>query len=371
MRKFFEQPIDWVILIITILLITVGAVTIYTITFANNGTSLALSQAMFGIFGLILLIVFMFTDYRQLGNYSWIIFILTLALLVPLLPFWASKIPFVLKVFGAHRWLDFGVIQFQPAEILKLTAAIFAAKFIASKEGNVKPITLIVYLLITIVSFGLIVLQPDLGTASVVLVVMSSIFLASRPSYKLLLSLTIIVLILLPTLYSNLKPYQVRRVQTFLNPGSDPQGAGYNVSQAIIAVGSGGLMGKGFGQGSQTVLNFLPVPHADFIFAGYAEATGFIGSSFLVLLYFVLVYRSVNIARDSTDLFGKYLAIGIASKFAFQSFVHIGMNIGIMPVTGIPLPFMSYGGTALVIDMASIGILQSINIRHHMAKYKS
>ncbi|MEX0594761.1 MAG: FtsW/RodA/SpoVE family cell cycle protein, partial [Patescibacteria group bacterium] len=162
----------------------------------------------------------------------------------------------------------------------------------------------------------------------------------------------------------NLQPYQQQRIETFLNPASDPLGEGYNVIQSLIAVGSGGLSGQGFGQGSQTVLNFLPVPHADFIYAGYAEATGFIGSSILLILYVILVFRAITIARDSTDPFGQLLALGIATKFFFQTAVHIGMNVGLLPVTGIPLPFMSYGGTALIVDMALIGILESIAIRH-------
>ena len=165
-------------------------------------------------------------------------------------------------------------------------------------------------------------------------------------------------------MYVNLQGYQKSRIETFLNPASDPLGEGYNVQQSLIAVGSGGLTGRGFGQGSQTVLNFLPVPHADFIYAGYAEATGFIGSSVLLLLYVVLVFRALSIARDSNDPFGQLIAIGIATKFFFQVTIHLGMNVGLLPVTGIPLPFMSYGGTALIIDMALIGVLESIAIRH-------
>ena len=179
----------------------------------------------------------------------------------------------------------------------------------------------------------------------------------------------------MPIVYSSLKPYQKTRVQTFLSltkkdsemtdeEQEKKKKEYYNVEQARIAVGSGGLTGRGFGQGSQTVLNFLPVAHSDFIFAGFAEAMGFIGSLTLIILYTLLIWRIISVAQISADPFGRYIAIGIAAKFFIQIVVHVGMNLGIMPVTGIPLPFMSYGGTAAIIDMACVGLVESIHIRH-------
>ncbi|MEX2361857.1 MAG: FtsW/RodA/SpoVE family cell cycle protein, partial [Patescibacteria group bacterium] len=246
-------------------------------------------------------------------------------------------------------------------------AAIIAAKILAPVIGQINIRKILMYLIFAAVPLIMVVVQPDLGTTTIILTIFIAVFIGAKPSWRVLVGMVIAMVIGLGLLLSNLhnlQPYQQQRIETFLNPASDPLGEGYNVIQSLIAVGSGGLSGQGFGQGSQTVLNFLPVPHADFIYAGYAEATGFIGSSILLILYVILVFRAITIARDSTDPFGQLLALGIATKFFFQTAVHIGMNVGLLPVTGIPLPFMSYGGTALIVDMALIGILESIAIRH-------
>jgi len=364
MRKFLTLPVDWVVLFIPILLTVTGIVTIYTITFAQHGTSLAFGQLIFGLIGLAAMTVVMFSDYRFFGSIALPLFAIGLLALIPLLPPIAPKLPFVMKVYGAHRWLNFGLFQVQPAEVFKLIAAIFGAKYLADKVGQIKIGQIIIFAILSVVPFVLVLAQPDLGTAAVLLTIFITLFLASGPSRRILLGALIVVGLVVPLFWANLKPYQKNRVETFLNPAADPQGEGYNVRQSLIAVGSGGLTGRGFGQGSQTVLNFLPVPHADFIFAGFAEATGFVGSFILIVLYVVLISRAVTIAQASTDSFGQLLALAIAAKFTFQTIVHIGMNIGLLPVTGIPLPFMSYGGTALIIDLVCIGMLESIYIRH-------
>lgn len=373
MKKFLALPIDWVTLFVPILVTITGIITIYTITFAEHGSSLAISQLVFALVGLVVMAGFMFSDYRFWGSYAGLLLLLGFLTLLPLLPFWASKLPFTIGVLGAHRWLGFKSFQVQPAEIFKLIAIIFGAKFLSNKIGKLGGRSALLYVAITLVSFAMIVLEPDLGTASVVLVIFSAMLLATRPKLRYIAPVVIVILLALPLIWSKLQPYQKSRVTTFLNTSSiaqcDPsiessKKENYNVCQSLIAVGSGGMYGKGFGQGSQTVLNFLPVAHADFIFAGFAEATGFVGSFVLVVLYVILVYRAISIASASTDPFGQLLAIGIAAKFAFQAIVHIAMNIGLLPVTGIPLPFMSYGGTALIIDLACIGLLQSIYIRH-------
>lgn len=364
MRKLFSLPIDWFALLIPLLLLLTGIVTIYTITFAQHHAALALNQLLYAVIGLIFLLIFMFSDYRTIGSVSSTLFIIGLLLLVPLLPMWASHLPFVLKVFGAHRWLTLGIFQVQPAEVFKLIAILFGAKFLSTRIGHVSWRAAALYILLAVVSFGLVLAQPDLGTAGCLLTVFLVMFLAAKPSWKTLAVILALFVIAVPLAWGHLKPYQKSRVSTFLNPASDPEGQGYNVRQALIAVGSGGLIGRGFGQGSQTVLNFLPVPHADFIFAGYAEATGFVGSMILLGLYAFLILRVLAIARESTDPFGQLVAIGIATKLLFQVTVHIGINVGLLPVTGIPLPFMSYGGTAIIVDLAAIGILESIHIRH-------
>ncbi len=364
MKRFFSLPIDWSLIVAPILLTVVGIITIYTITLNHYEAALAYDQAIFFGLGLVALLVCMFSDYRWLSHGSRLIYIGGLLLLIPLLPFLAPKLPFVLKIFGAYRWLDFGFFQLQPAEIFKLVAAVAASAFLAYSIGSLNWKKLLGYFFLAAVPVTLVLVQPDLGTTSVIFVVFLAIFLAARPSSRTLVGVGALIGVGLLAVWLSLQPYQRNRVETFLNPNSDPQGEGYNVRQALIAVGSGGLTGRGFGQGSQTVLNFLPVAHADFIFAGYAEATGFVGSTVLLGLYITIILRIINIAQISNDPFGRLLAIGIGAKMLFQTTVHIGMNTGLLPVTGIPLPFMSYGGTSLIIDLASIGVLQSIYIRH-------
>lgn len=363
-RKLWSLPIDWFLLLIPVVLSITGIITIYTITFVQHGTSLALSQLVYAIIGLIAMTILMFSDYRSLGNVAWFLFMIGILLLIPLLPMFAAKLPFVVKTFGAARWINLKVFELQPAEVCKILMGIVAAKFLSTRIGGVGPKQLALYLLLSIVPFGLILLQPDLGTASVLLAIFAGLFLAAKPSWRMIAVVLIVFVVGVPIMWSHLKPYQRKRVEIFINPNIDPQGEGYNVRQALIAVGSGGLKGRGFGEGSQTVLNFLPVPHADFIFAGFAEATGFVGSVILLVLYLLLIERSIAVARVAADPFGQLLAISIAIKFFFQSAVHIGMNMALLPVTGIPLPFMSYGGTAMIIDFACIGILQSIYIRN-------
>jgi len=185
----------------------------------------------------------------------------------------------------------------------------------------------------------------------------------------ILVGIVATLIISLPVGWHFLKPYQKNRIYTFMNPSADPYGSGYNVTQAKITVGSGGLMGQGIGKGTQIQLNFLPIAHSDFIFASTAEAIGFAGSIFLILLLIFLVFRVLNVAKVAKDYFGFYFAIAWGLVLLFQIFINIGMNLGIMPVTGIPLPFVSYGGSAILTNFAAIGILQSIYLRHRKISF--
>jgi len=363
-KRFLLLPVDWITLIIPFILTVTGIITIYTITFAQQKPGLATSQIIFGAIGVVTMVVMMFADYRQLRSYANVLYFLGVAALLLLIPPIAHRVPFALKIFGAYRWINLGFFQLQPGEIFKLIAAVFGAKILTQHVDQINWKKTIVYILLALLPAALILVQPDLGTASVVLVVFAASFLAARPPGRIVGTIFLFFIIAIPLLWSGLHPYQKKRVETLINPASDPQGQGYNVIQSKIAVGSGGLTGRGFGQGSQTVLNFLPVAHTDFVFSGFAEATGFVGSIVLIFLYMLLVYRTLTIASISQDKFGQLLAVAIGAKFLFQVTVHVGMNLGMLPVTGIPLPFMSYGGTSLIGDWIAIGILQSIHIRH-------
>jgi rod shape determining protein RodA len=193
---------------------------------------------------------------------------------------------------------------------------------------------------------------------------------SSGASKKILLVFALSILLLAPVGWFSLKPYQKERLVSFVDPGHDPLGSGYNVNQSKITVGSGGFWGKGFGGATQSQLQFLPVSHIDFIFAGWAESTGFIGSAFMVILFAILIWRLFSIALTARDKFGFMICVSVGSLFLFQTFVNIGMNIGIMPVTGIPLPLVSYGGTSLIISSAMLGLCQSVYLRRRSLRFE-
>lgn len=347
--------VDWSLFVLPLILTGIGTAIIFSITYGTN-SSLALSQAMFFIIGLGLAIFLTLFDYRTLKGLYLILYIIGMILLIMVLLFGS-------KSFGATRWIDLKFFQLQPSELFKLIILIVLAKFFSDwQELNWQKILLI--LALVGVPVFLILRQPDLGTASVIFIGLIAILFLS-PIRKIYLIIALALMVALSPLgWHFLKTYQKQRIESFINPSADPHGVGYNVSQAKIAVGSGGLLGMGLGKGSQSQLNFLPVAHTDFIFAGTAEATGFIGSTFLILVLILLVFRIINVAKVAKDSFGMYLAGGIAAIFLFQILVNIGMNLGIMPVTGIPLPFVSSGGSSMITNMAAIGILQSIYLRH-------
>jgi len=346
---------DWSLYLVPILLAAFGIVVIFSISFGAK-TNIAFDQIIYLILGLAIAVGVSLFDYRTLKGLYLILYAIGLVLLI-LVIFLGSK------SFGATRWINLGIFQLQPSEVFKIIAVIFIAKFLSDwQEFDWKKISLL------ILAIGLpavlILKQPDLGTASVIFISTVALLFAS-PIKKIYLIIVLAIMVALsPIGWHFLKTYQKNRVIAFINPSVDPQGAGYNVNQSKIAIGAGGLWGRGLGKGSQSQLNFLPVAHTDFIFAGAAEATGFVGSTFLLSLLLFLIIRIVTIAKIARDDFGMYLATGIGTIFLFQSLVNIGMNMGIMPVTGIPLPFVSYGGSAMLSNFAAIGILQSIYMKH-------
>ena len=374
MKKFLSLPIDWFILAIPIVLTTIGIVTIYTITYPDYHWKLTFDQITYAAIGLTAMVILMFTDYRMFSSIPGIIYLVGLLFLAPLLPFLAPKLPFVTSTFGATRWIDLGFFQIQPSEIFKLLGAIVAAAFLSKRVGRITVSAMAAYAVMMAIPLVMVYLEPNLSTTIVLLVMFTGMFLAAKPSGRMVAILVGVALVAVPIVFFSLKPYQRTRIDTFLHLSTSSQntentdnktnGKDYNVKQSLIAVGSGGLTGQGFGQGSQTVLNFLPVAHSDFIFAGFAEATGFIGSFILLGLYILLIMRIITLAGLSVDPFGQLLAVGLSIKIFFQVVVHVGTNLGLLPVTGIPLPFMSYGGTSMIIDLASIGILLNIYIRH-------
>lgn len=358
------QMVDWSLYVVPLILLTLGIATIYTVSFINRGSELARDQAVFAGIGVVLMVMLTFLDYRILKSLVLPIYFVGLILLAILVVPPLDHSTLVVTSFGATRWINLGFFQLQPSEFFKIVLILTLASYLSDKRANMKWWHVLGAIFMTVVPVLLILKQPDLGTAIVLLVIMlAMLIVASLPKlYYYLFGAG--ALISTPLVWFLLKEYQRQRLVTFFDPGKDPLGAGYNVLQSLIAVGSGGLSGRGFGQGSQSQLNFLPVAHTDFIFAGFAEATGFVGAFVLIALYLLLFMRTVVIAKVAKDDFGMFLAMGVGAMLLFQVFVNIGMNIAIMPVTGIPLPFMSSGGTALIVIFMLLGILQSIYIRH-------
>ncbi|MEG1833561.1 MAG: rod shape-determining protein RodA [Burkholderiaceae bacterium] len=269
---------------------------------------------------------------------------------------------------GATRWLDIGVARIQPSEIMKLSLPLMLAWYFHKREGALRTLDFALAAVIMVVPVALILKQPDLGTS--LLVVAASfavIFFAGLP-WKWLIALVASGVAMLPVIWTLLHDYQRERVMTLIDPSNDPLGKGFHTIQAMIAIGSGGLFGKGWMQGTQTHLEFIPERTSDFLFAVYSEEFGFVGNAVLLALYFALIWRSFTIALAAPTLFSRMLAGAIAMIFFTYAFVNMGMVSGILPVVGVPLPFMSYGGTALLILGMSCGILMSISAHRKLVQ---
>jgi rod shape determining protein RodA len=276
--------------------------------------------------------------------------------------------------FGAQRWIDVGFFQLQPSEPMKLLVIAWLALVLSRPLRQVSYGQFFICLAILGLPALAVLAQPDLGTGLLIffsgLGVMAHAHL--RRSQRWWLVVMLIGLVAIATLSfkgvhpfnSLLKDYQKDRLVSFINPEADRSGSGYNILQSIIAVGSGGTTGRGLGQGSQSQLNFLPVAHADFIFAGISEAWGFVGATGIIVLLGVIVFRVLQAARLAAGEFEMLICLGCAILLLLETFINIGMNIGLMPVTGVPLPFLSYGGTTMLTNALLIGIVESIIIRH-------
>ena len=353
---------DWITFSVVIIIALIGIMTIYSATrplAEGENSQFYLKQSLWLIIGVIALFMMVSFDYIWLSRASFLLYTAGIALLI---------IVFILgKVgMGAQRWLSIGPVTFQPSEFFKLTYVIMLSHQLGIMNGPIRTISLFrLFFLIVLFPFILLIKQPDLGTGLIILVIFFSLIVAKGLYRKITVLLVIIGLISLPFLgsifWEGLKDYQKSRIIAFMEPGADPTGIGYHLSQSKIAVGSGKFFGKGYLNGTQGPFRFLPEKHTDFIFAVFAEEWGFLGSFVLISLYIALILRGLTTARNARDDFGKFLALGITFMFLTYFFVNVGMTLGIMPVVGIPLPFMSYGGTALLSNLLSVGLL--INIR--------
>jgi len=350
---------DWILFSALILLLGLSLAVLFPISYSGEKDtpdgSHFFRQTIFAALGLIIFFVLAFFDYRSLKNYSTVLYFLGFFLLLSVLLF--GKV-----IRGTSGWIGISEIHLQPVEPFKIVAAILLAKYFSLHSRSIKDYRHIFVSLVPVaLSIFLVIKQPDFGSAFVIFFLWISFLVISGINKKHLLVL-LLVLSVVALLGWNffLEGYQKDRVATLFDPSADPLGAGYNVLQSTVAVGSGGFWGKGLGHGSQSQLNFLPEKHTDFIFAVVAEELGFGGAVFVIALIAVIVFRLVKIALNSRDNFGKLLVGGSASLIFVHALINIGMNIGVVPVTGIPLPFLSYGGSSLITLMAAAGMAESV-----------
>lgn len=338
---------DWLIFLCIIFIFSLGLTILYSVA-----PNLAFHQLVYFGLGLILFFFLASFDYRIFKNLSAILYLLSFIFLLS--PFFLGKI-----TRGASRWITFGSLTLQPSEFIKplliLSFASWATELDLRKLKN-----LFLLLLLFLPLAFLIFYQPALGSVLVVLVVwLSIVFFGGIKLSHFFLAL-FSGCFLLPLTWRSLADYQKKRILTFLNPQGDPLGSGYHLIQSRIAVGSGRIFGKGLGQGTQSHLRFLPEFQSDFIFAALAEELGLVGSLILIGCYFFLLWRILKIAKKSRDKFAFLISVGVFSMLSFQIFVNIGMNIGLLPITGITLPLVSYGGSSLVATLVSLGLVESI-----------
>jgi rod shape determining protein RodA len=399
--RFKFPPLDWPLAFATLSLIGIGLAIVYSAT-SVPGAHEGLWAKQLVWFGVALCFAWIVAalHYRMYDSMSWPLYIMSLLALVAVFAIGVERL-------GAKRWIELGPLQFQPSEFAKLATTFVLARFFDHARLDLRKARWWVPpLFIALVPFALVAKEPDLGTASSFpAMLIAMYFWAGMPAGQLLLGLSPIlnvvlffltgsvwwfvglfagmlafarprlvvlltmlalngaVAVTLPKMWNHLHDYQKRRIETFLNPEQDPSGSGYQVIQSKIAIGSGGVLGKGYLKGSQKALAFLPMRHTDFIYSVVGEELGLLGSLTVVLLYGIVVFRGYRLASIARDGFAGLMAVGITTALFFHIMVNMLMTIGWAPVTGVPLPFLSYGGTALIVNCIQIGLLQNVALR--------
>ena len=357
--KFFNLDLT---LMFSILLL--GIISIFT-QFSSSGGSFdyySKSHALRFFVFFILFLVVAFTPISFWHSSSFFIFFI-LVLLLLFVKFYGVQSQ------GSRRWVNLYIINLQPSELMKIGVILFLSNYYHKiSEGDVNKVRFLLYPVVAILApFILVLSQPDLGTAILILLSGVVVTWLAGVRWKIFAYLSLASIVLGPVAISFLKPYQKSRILTFLNPDSDPLGAGYQIIQSKIAIGSGGLFGKGFLNGSQAYLNFLPEKHTDFIFTLFSEEFGFIGSALMVFLYFVITYRIIKIGNETRSIFGKLYCFGFANAFFIYVAVNMSMVLGLLPIVGAPLPILSYGGSSMLAIMFGLGIVMSCNVYKNSA----
>lgn len=360
MKKRILKNIEWSILICTILLIAIGIIALFSATQGTEQEELK-KQIIWLIISIPIVIFMVWIDYDTIAKISPIFYGIFLILLVAVL--------FTKSVNGATSWFEIGPISFQPSEFAKIFVILLFSSIVTKIQENGKdeisrPSRLIISLLVIIVPVLLIIKQPDYGTAISFLVATVFILFTAGIKKRYIIISILLVVILIPILYFFILPEHAKsRIDVYLNPDLDPRGAGYNIIQSKLAIGSGQLFGMGLLKGNQTQLGFLYPKTTDFIFSVIGEEMGFIVTSGIVIIYVLLITKAIYIAKTAKDKLGSYIAIGISGIFVFHMLENIGMTIGLLPITGVPLPFVSYGGSSLLTNLILIALLLNISGR--------
>ena len=364
-RRLIEN-FDWSIIWTLLAIICIGLLSIYSALYpqiqARPANNLFIKQIIWLAIGFAVLCASLFINYQRLRTLSpWLygsVFILLIVVLV------AGR-----EVHGSKRWLEIAGFQFQPSEFIKVVIVIQLAGYFSSQELTSFPSIkkLIFPMGLVLLPLLLVLAEPDLGTAICLVAIAATmiLFVGVRWKYLAILALTVIPLIV-PVWEHVLKPYQKRRILILLRPDLDPLGAGYHIRQSKIAIGSGMLWGKGFLNGTQNKLHFLPEKHTDFIFSVWAEEWGFVGCAVLLFLFCLLIFLTLRVATRSRDRFGSLIVVGMSALILWQALINIGMVIGVLPVVGITLPFVSYGGSSLITLCLAVGLIENVSMRRYV-----
>lgn len=352
------RDMDWPLLVLTLSICALGILQIYSATHGTEWNDAWWKQITWVVLGLLLMRLIASVDYHNLLDRVPLMYVLSLVTLIAVLMFGA-------KVFGSRRWIPiYGGLTIQVSEFVKLVIILLVARYLTDlRSEQLQARGLLKLGGLVGVPMLLVMRQPDLGTALTYAALLAmGLFLVGMPR-RYWLALCLSAIVLLPVGWGLLQDYQKARLYTFLDPGRDPRGTGYQVIQSRIAVGAGGMWGQGVTRGSQTQLRFLPVPHTDFIFSAFGEEHGFVGVVVALGLYFLLLMQIVQNAQTAPDRAGMYICMGVAALLLFQLLVNVGMVVGRMPTTGLPLPLMSYGGSSTLAVFAMLGLVHNVRLQ--------
>ena len=357
-RYLSRRDVDWPLLLITLMICAVGILQIFSATRDTSWQDAWWKQVLYVFAGLLLMWIIMAVDYHTLLHHVPLMYLLSVAAL-------GGTFVIGKQVFGSRRWIPLvGGFHLQVSEFVKLVIILLVARYLTElKKEELELKEMLKLAGLVVVPTVLVLKQPDLGTSLTYLAILVvGAFLAGL-RWKYIAAIAVVTVLVLPVTYSFLKPYQKARLVSFMDPERDPQGTGYQLIQSQIAVGAGGMFGKGPLKGTQTQLRFLPVPHTDFIFSAFSEEHGFVGVIMVLSLFFVMLMRIVQNAQTAPDRAGMYICMGVAGLVLFHLLVNVGMVVGRMPVTGIPLPFMSAGGSNLWSNFLALGLVNNVRLR--------